>query len=364
MESFSTSDFFKNSSTTSLMKNLTVFAYDRTQKLDWILSVTITILLLILTLWILLSLIFYGNKTKKWSKNQGTTEVLNSGLIYSSVVSCAILCIFRFCVSLAFLNIGYELIQNNTSSYLLCDQVGDATNMAYSLLIGNVIMFLWFRQRAFYANQLLNVNYSKVIKFFSYFSLVLIFVYGLILIVFNTLPISYTPSFEGCVAHPSSTLKTKFWISVIVFVVLFYIILLGLLFYALTQANSATNKRKRHALNHNAVGHIHIVNENAEIKRSSCLQCLDFISKNRGAHNKKKIILQRTLFFAIISIACDVFLQLCITFVIDSNGHRRITTTLFNINSFINLSLVILSFSAYKQMVTFTLCGNSHSSKG
>jgi len=317
---------------------------DFTQELDWILPVVITILLLIVTFYIFLSLIHYGIKTKKWSKNLSSeTDVLNAGLIYSSVIACAVFCIIRFCISLAFISIGFSDNSNN-----LCDKTGDALNTMYSFVIGSVALFLWFRQRAFYANRLLNVNYSRIMNFFSYFSIILIFVPGLCLTVFNSLPISYASSIVGCVTQPNSTLRTNFWIAVLVFILLFYSILLGLLIYALNHIRSSTNISQNNNLSNeeNTVAATTVA-EN----KSLCHSCYESFSKKHNK-DKKKIILQRTLVFAVISILCDVFLQLSINFLFDPHGHRRVTTTLFNINSFINLTLVILSFSSYKSMVT------------
>ena len=67
-------------------------------------------------------------------------------------------CMIRFVTSLLLSNLGYSNFESG-----ICDQLADAVYSSYALVHFFVALFLWSRQQAFFANQLLNFNYSKLI---------------------------------------------------------------------------------------------------------------------------------------------------------------------------------------------------------
>jgi len=90
--------------------------FDRTTELDWIFPVLVITTLIIVYFWFLFSLIHYGIKHKMWRQTRNKSDVLNTGLVYGSVIGCAVACIFRLVISLILLNIGFTNVENG-----LCD---------------------------------------------------------------------------------------------------------------------------------------------------------------------------------------------------------------------------------------------------
>ena len=337
-----------------------------TAQIDWILPVTVTNSLMILTFWLLISLIHYGIKTKKWSRNQKHGIALNSGLIYSWVVVCAIACLFRFIASLIFMSVGFS--ENEEK---LCDLIGDATNFSFASVLGTVALFLWFRQRAFYVNELLNVSYNKVVMFFSYICVFIIVGYGisittLILIAPTLWSSSRTLGCVRSVYTHLNPLGTNYWLAITFGVILYYSILLGLLSYALISIKSPTRITRPQDQENNA--HNTNVQRNAALEANPSTQhglkknklwkikmILLSESKNNENNNSikhKKLILQKTILYAILSIVSDIFSHIVSNHITNPNGERRVSTAIYNVNLFFNLLFLILSFTTYKKMMT------------
>jgi len=144
-----------------------------------------------------ISLLHFGIKNKKWRyvKNKYVdTRALNSGLVYGSVIACAVMCIIKYITSLALTNFGFRENEDN-----ICDSLTDSTYDIYALVLFFVYFYLWSRQRAFYANQILNVNYNKLIKLFSYSLNAFVFVYVIFVVCYHTVPKLYISSKKGCI---------------------------------------------------------------------------------------------------------------------------------------------------------------------
>ena len=338
--------------------------YDRTDKIDWLVPIAITVALYAVTLWLLISLIHYGVKTKKWKKsaNNNNARVLNSGSVYSSMIGCAVLCLSRYSVSFAHFSFGFDEGENE-----LCDSLADALYGTYAFTLCFAATFLWARQRAFYANRLLNVNYNKKIKFFSFTSIAFVVGYGVSVTILNTFPNNYAASPQGCVRQFETTQTTN-WIPAIVGVAFYNLVMLGLLIYALTHVQTF-EKAQAAAMRQQQTTNCHgtkKLNKNSNISSKSCANDKQ-ISKNCDSSKSTtsarsfgkecssatriKLILQKTLIFAVISILVDLFLQIFSNYIVNPDGHRRATNLLFDISAFLNLLFVILSFAKYKKMI-------------
>jgi len=327
-----------------------------TKQLDWIIPLSVTATLMTCTMWLLISLIHYGVKTKKWRKQSENAHVLNSGIIYTWVIVCAFMCIFRYIVSLISANVGFD---NEESD--ICNSIAIASHISYTCVLGSVAMFLWCRQRAFYANNFLNANYNSIIKFISYISIVVIFISGCLVMVFYIIALnSYIPTPNGCVQNFTSVssnnpLGEAFWITPIMAIAFYNAILLALLSYALISIKSVAPAGSAHELTFKRSGaNDNIATESG--RRSKCISCfcgLNVIccSSNNTSENKKRIVIQKTLAFAILSVVSDAFSQLFASYINNPNSHRRFGSMVFNVNSFLNLLFLILSFTTYKDMV-------------
>ena len=136
----------------------------------------INVALLLSTSWILISLIYHGIRSGKWRKiyQNSNPDKLNRGIVYSSVVVVAIICLLHLSFSLAFVNVEF-----NDKKDELCNFMGDITYFLYGLTILASLTFLWIRQRIFFNHRILNATYSKPVKLFSISSIVVIYGSGI-----------------------------------------------------------------------------------------------------------------------------------------------------------------------------------------
>ena len=333
-------------------------SYNYKTELDWIFPVVVNVTLMVLDFWLLISLIHYGITNRKWSKpNKYSYDVLNNGLIYGSLIGCAVACLIRFVTNLLLLNLGYSNFESG-----ICDQLVDAVYSFYAIVHFFVALFLWSRQQAFFANRLLNFNYNKLIKCFSFVIIVFIVAYGIFVVALNSAPKFYTSSSMGCVLRPGYEVHIATWLTPIIGVAFYNVALLGLLSYALFYAQAFQEKKSTANLQQQKLKTIMskvITNPNRDNQHVSILSECGSKLKSKSsphrqnyAHNKIRVILKKTLIFAVLSILVDIVLQLTVNLAIDRKSHRRLSNMAFDIASFFNLLLVILSFNKYKEMMT------------
>uniref|UniRef100_H2Y0W8 Uncharacterized protein n=1 Tax=Ciona intestinalis TaxID=7719 RepID=H2Y0W8_CIOIN len=130
---------------------------------DWIVPTIINALLILLALWITFSVTHYGIKTDKWCTTaKRKSQQLSAGVIYSSVVLCAVMTILRYVTSFATFHLGI-----GEGKDYECEIISDMSFAMYCLVTACVYLFLWLRQRTFYANKMLNVSYNRFLRFVS-----------------------------------------------------------------------------------------------------------------------------------------------------------------------------------------------------
>jgi len=293
-----------------------------------------------------------------WRQARNKCDVLNTGLVYNSVIGCAVACIIRLVISLVRMNIGFSNDENE-----LCNQVVVASIASYTIVHLFVVIFLWSRQRSFFANKLLNFNYSRPIRYFS--SYVIIFIVPLVIfsVSYYSANTLYTSDGQGCIQSAEHEVQFGVILVPILSAMFYNVSLFGLFFYTLTHAKSfqrreAAARRRQYQQFEDTTSSGEKINKTicSNIKHES--SSFDFktlptsTSRHKSTSNAITSILQRTLIFAIISIFVDVLLQLINTFVLSPNSHRRIVNMGLDLATFLNLIFVILSFAARKDMIT------------
>ena len=330
-------------------------------KLDWVLPFAITVILLLTSVWTLISLLYYGSKTGKWNKIQTKkSNQLNAGLVYISVVVCAFLCIFSQAAGILYMNIGFKEGEDH-----LCNVVGDVANCTYGFVLFSVYIFLWLRQRVFYQNQMLNVKYSRTVQVFSSISIIVILVVGVLVLVFISVPVNHYSSPDGCMYQPDNELRIGYWISVVLVGVFGQTILLGLFFYALKQSRG--NKWSKNSKVPCCGTLIDIFYAQPETtKQPSNKQATQQSSMfNFGKSSAQKStktkaeksyfirrIIRSTLIFALLSFLMDGIFQLYVHYFAFGLSNRRIDVCLASASAYANLLFRILSFSNHKEMLT------------
>ena len=358
--------------TATSMPATTPAQIDYFQRADWIGPIAINIVLLVLSIWVLISVIHYGIKTKKWSQIQASNEEkLDASLIYTSVVICALACLIQYILSLFSFNIGYSYKEDR-----LCNIFSDLLTICYAFVLFSSVLFSWSRQRLFYSNRMLNVYYSKAVRFFSQSSIVVLVVGGVGVVVFNIIPSDRQSSPEGCTRKVASNrLRIAYWISIVFAIGFGQITVLCLFVHALRSVRSSTSKtqsRIRGGIDSTAVStgsdhfsvskehvssngrkknkkiHVQAVSEGNKSQRS-----IPTPSRSLSKTDPVKHILRKTFIFATISLVVDILIQAFSLFI--SSGNGRIVTTFFNISAFLNLMLIVFAFKQYKRML-FSCC--------
>ena len=339
-------------------ENYTLVNY--TNKLDWLFPMAISAILLFVTAWILLSLLLHGMKAKKWRQNRKSNfEKLNRGMIYMSVIGCALCCVVCISFSLIYMNIGFKKEEDQ-----LCNVMFGLVGSSYGVVVWSTYMFLWFRQRTFYMNRMLNINYTRAAKFISTASIIVITLGGIGVVLFSSIPNDQYASPDGCKYRPHKTMKIAYWIA-IAFVVCFgHLVLFSLLAYALKTAsdtraffNGTLRSVSKRSLETSSRNQKRDFNGNPTFRSPKVLK--DFPTrKSRSSSCASvditnvliKAVLQKTLFFSVVSALMEMLLQCLLYF---SDIHRRIITTFFIVNVFFNLLFVIFSFVRDKKQMLF-----------
>ena len=310
--------------------------FDRTQRLDWLIPMVIDMILTVVVFWILLSLVHYGIQTGKWRKMQRSDpEKLNAGIVYSSLIVNAVVCLIFIILNLFFLNVGYAEGQDE-----LCDQMFDAAGFTYGFVLITAFVFLWMRQRIFYTNRMLNVNYTKLVKTLSFISIIIIAGIGIAVLTFNTLPDNNKSSVEGCHYMPDDQFTLAYALPGVLIIGFGHVTLLGLFIHALMHSSKSQ------------MFNLCFCQSRSKSQRKDPVEV--FIGAQLQSGKLTKMILWKSLTFAVISFVLDGTFQVVI-FIIQP--HIRITNTLSMISAFLNLLFLVLSFVQYKQML-FSFCYN------
>ena len=349
--------------------------YDPRKKFDWIFPVSCDVLFLASGIWILTSLVHYGIKTKQWKHQASRSDCdkLNAGKIYSSVIVCAVLGNVFFVHSLLVTTVSYKIYQDTLCEYLL-----DITHVIYALCLLSVQVFLWLRQQAFYTNRMLNVKYSKPVKVISFWSIIVIFVIGLVLAILYIYPQDSRSSVSGCIL--ASAVVMDYAVTLLAAIFICQTTLLGLLVYALRQSSI---HKPRQSTCHPPLSAIIITSccckspsvEEPQENISETTYSANIASKNntigtsisistispaypvtssfqRTTSNAVRIIVRKTLVFAVVSFISHIVTNAVTPAITGPNNHWRFTSVAANANIFLNLLLVILSFAPYREMLT------------
>ena len=309
---------------------------------DWIISVTVNIVFTLCLLWLIASLVHYGVKSGKWKKVHGNhSDKLSSGLVYSSVLFCAVTCLIYFIFTLVHLNIGFQPGQNH-----LCDAINDVTSYLYGFLLFNAAVFLWLRQRSFFTNQMLNVSYSKPVRIFSFASVIIIFSTYAIVTTANILP-NNSSSCRGCTLMSDDKHDIGLLLAISLAELFSQGTLLGLLAYALRKGSSESRKvfKKQKQPQNRSDNHEPYDCENASANRNYGKATSH---SSRSSASMIKTILRKSLIFAIASLFTDVILHVVLFFV---DPHIRIVHAMFTVSGFLNVCYVVLSFVQWKEIL-------------
>ena len=339
------------------------FEKDYFHEVTYVLAVSINATLIALSLWILFSLVHFGVKTGQWSGRQKrNADKLNAGWIYTSVVVCAIIAIIRFITSQVAHNVGFGEDKNER-----CEKIADALYVEYACVLFCIFVFLWLRQRTFFTNKMLNFGYNKILKVLSGSSIFVLFGAGLAATIISAITIHYSSSPIGCRYDSASGLLSFWsWIFCVITFVIGEVLMLVLLVYSLSknidglqQSCFCFSRQTDNSPNHTSSPSLSSLSKS---EPGSDLRNKQIILKpisglqftKRSSDTVKKIII-RTVVFGFIAVLTDISLIVVVSTLILNQENprlRRVTVTFYDMNVFLNLMFVIMSFVTWKKMMT------------
>jgi len=380
------------------------------------------ILLTVITLWAIVSLIHYGHMSGKWRHmNQSSAEKLNHGLIYTSVVICAVLCELRFISTQITLGLG--IWEEATEPG--CEITGHFGLVMFNLAFFMSLMVLWLRQRVFYLNQMLNVTYGRCVSLVSKYC---IWILLLLTLTATCIHISLRSSYQdysgdpgGCLHEVDSGPHTSSVVLITLTFVVGELTLIGLFLYPLkmrlrhsvlmkfskryrtqrkisVKAVSVSSEEvmervtsaERPDTSTNCDSYLSTANEEFSQRdnlfsqictrsktstsqpSSNALPCQISVSAIRKPQKRKKqslkreiqAILQRSVVVLIVSIVSVISVTFSTFLLMHSKDFRRLVLVITNLCLFFHFLYIVCAFSHWKEMLLSSLLPSAMSSAG
>ena len=343
--------------------------------------------LLTLTLWTVTSLFHYGIKTRKWGqfKKRNQAEKLNFGRIYSSIVLCGLMVIVYDIVGLIYMNTGFATVNTgfatmNTGFATMntgfatetttiekaldkyCDVLSDLAYSVYASVLLSTSLFFWFRQRVFFQNRLLNVNYNKCVRVLSALSLFLTLVLAVGVVIFKVYPDDHKSTKDGCVYAPEGdNLRIGSWVAIIVVIVLCQGMYWGLFAYALKSTmapakdivvcNNSSNHEEEQRSTFNKKS-VELISGDQTVSRLSFKQRRNAAGSQSACSKTIRLTIIKTFAAAVTTTLLDIFEIILVNYISKPHEHRRFNVMLASFNLSLHFFLIILCFVDYRKMFT------------
>ena len=273
------------------------------------------------------------------ARNKNNFELLNAGYILMAAVLCAATALLCFISSQFVFNIGFSVTENQ------CKMLFDASAILICVAYFAVFVYLWVRQLVFYTNNLLNIDFSKVLRFFSYLSIILIFLGGLSVMIFSIIPTKYMSTLKGCVLIPLDTTSSAISVIMSLLVLLSgQIMLVGLLIYPLHK-----HSKQKGCLT--LCGLINCPLKTDDQQNARQITQNQSIAHRSGTNKKINMVLRRTVCYSIIIPVGTLVIH---SATISGRVGTNIYTMLYDVATFANLIFVVSSIAGWKKIVCLT----------
>ena len=301
------------------------------------------VVLMTVNVWIIISLIHFGIKTKKWRHFQpGNPNLLSSGWIYLSVIICSGLALLFHLV-----NALYHNIENQEDDDELCDSIADITKFLFAVCTFSVYVFLWLRQRVLYTTILPTARFTKALKLFSFMIIFISFVFGASGGILSSIPNDFVASPNGCVYKKDGNLRQISSVFVVFALIFTQVSLLAVFIHALLVLHGSSVEERWKLLD---FCHCKFLDEQINVTQQPADQTRTMI------YNE----IRKTIIFAVLSLFSDL-LVVFLGLLFSKEGERDdYISVLTAVSVSMNLYFVILSFVKWKDMIT-SPCKSSNS---
>ena len=293
------------------------------------------VLLMTVDVWIIISLIHFGIKTKKWLHLQRSNpDLLSFGWIYLSVIFCSFLAFVYHLVITLYHNLEYQ--QSNDE---FCDSMSDAVKSLFAICALSVYFFLWLRQRVLYTTILPTAHFTKALKVFSFMIIFITFMFGVTGLILSSIPNDIVASPIGCVYKKDGKFRQLSLVFVVAALIFSQVSLLAVFIHALLVLHgSSIDKRWKILL----VCNFKSSNKQINVTQQPADQTRIMI------YNE----IRKTIIFAVFSLFSDL-LAVSLVLLFSQEGKRDdYLSVLAALSMSMNLYFVILYFVKWKDMIT------------
>ena len=298
-------------------------------------AIGVYVLLMTVDVWIIISLIHFGIKSKKWRYLQrGNPDLLSSGWIYLSVIFCSVLAFVYHLVIALYLNLEYQEGDDE-----LCDSMSDAVISLFGFSALSVYLFLWLRQRVLYTTILATVHFTKALKVFSFMIIFISFMFGITAIILSNIPNDVIATPMGCVYKKDGNLREISSVFAAFALIFSQVSLLAVFIHGLLVLHESSVEERWKIL---VLCNCKASNEQTNVTEQPTDRTRIMI------YNEIK----KTIIFAVLSLFSDlltVFLELLFR---QQGELDHFISFLAALSVSMNLYFVILSFVKWKDMIT------------
>ncbi|XP_078490358.1 uncharacterized protein LOC144746845 [Ciona intestinalis] len=333
----------------------------KTKKIQFFVPLTIEAIIASCSLWLVVRLIFYGVKKKRFRQRHKAD--VNGGILYSFVVLSAVMLFGRCCSSILFL-----LLPSHQPGYdVQCNQLFQSGFFILTVTMCSVFASLWLRQRALYANPLLANSQSKLVTGLSRFSVLFIPFVGYFYLSYywGDSRLSYRTAYSGCIFVGGSIVAlVPTGVAIIFFqltlLVLFIIPLrrhlkicgnFSLFRKAIIRCMNKQESDTSSAGNSSQAGHVTDTPKETKLPEAR-IQIETNPSINFPTNLKVIRLLKRLTVVTAVCVASDVLGLILVTIIIQNyQTFFNFAVIIYDVNLLINVSSVIVSFNDYRKIL-------------
>lgn len=327
--------------------------------------------ILIATMYILLCLFIFGNRTGRW-RSSGKKSGMNRGTVYTAAVVTIALTIPRYIANQLVFN-----AHNIPNGLQYCEAILDFGNICYFTSMTAVYIFLWIRQRALYGHPAMKRLAGKYVNYISWATLVVLTGAGIAVLLWFVIPNDYTHSKNGCVVKSisinSTTEESSYSMDYIVLLSLLIIAqvsLLSLFIYPMIRNNAIQSHNLRRSSRHkNVMMFVAKDKETVVTNKGSKPPPLNYIKqKSRKVSCAKRRTtvertIRRTVICAAISMLSDLATMVVASFALPSDIPRSLHNIVYDVGVFTSALCIFGTFRGCMKVFT-VLCTPPTSEQG
>lgn len=363
---------YTESNTTSLLGNTSNNQNDacvdgNRYRIIFIVCEVVWTIIVVISLWILASMIQYGRLKGKWKTNSRRGE-MNGRIVFTSAVVALAFTFPRYLMDQVLFNAA--LIENNI---VWCEVIMDISNSTYFVAMYPIYLFLWFRQRTFYSHPAMSRLTGKVVRGISWLTFAALSIGAIGVGSLFVFPEEYTSVSGQCVLIEVSNLNEE---QQIIFFGSYYILfaflvvaqfsLLGLFLYPMKRSNAIGKQSRRQSSNTTIMTS---TNENSETeapkprRRPTRIHCCINIIRDAGKRfsekgsSRKKIgsverAIRRSVVCSIFSVASDLIAFAVVTLAVPNCVPRVLTNAIYDLAMFVSVLCILATFETYRDILT------------